>query len=126
MKLDITSSGDFDKAIRWLETAPKKKPERDLRSIGEKGVRNLQQLTPKDTGGTAMGWRYRVESTKEGSELYFFNTANPGSRANVAMLIQLGHGTATGGYVPPVDYIRPALRKLMNTAGDRLAKEMFK
>lgn len=127
MRIDITTSGDFKATIAWLNDAKGKTPTTTMNALGKEGVRALSGATPRgDTGETAAGWEYRLEKTATGSELAFVNNSHPEAYVNVAKLIQLGHGTGTGGYVPPIDYIRPALNSLFSTAGDRIAKEMVK
>lgn len=127
MRIDVTTSGDFNNTIKWLNEAKDKVPDSTLRNMGREGVAALRSATPKgETGETAAGWDYVVTKRKYGAELAFTNNAHPETQANVAKLIQFGHGTGTGGYVPPRDFINPALRGLLSTAGDRLAKEMFK
>lgn len=126
MNVGIESSGNFDNITRWLTQATNKPPTKTLNQIGKEGVSALKGATPRgETGETAAGWDYRVEQIPEGAEVAYVNNAHPESSANVAKLIQYGHGTGTGGYVPPRDYINPALRATFNNSGDRLAKEMF-
>lgn len=126
MKIEITTEGDFKDTISWLNRIKKNSPVSTLNAIGKEGVSALKGATPKDTGGTAAGWDYKVSATGGKQEVAWYNTANPGTTANVALLIQMGHGTRTGGYVPPIDYINPALKGVFSNAADRLAKEMFK
>lgn len=127
MRVDITTSGDFKNTISWLNETKNKVPTSTLNSIGREGVNALKAATPKgETGKTAAGWSYRITKNRSGAELAFINNSHPETQANVARLIQLGHGTGTGGYVPPIDYINPALRSQFNSAGDRIAKEMFR
>lgn len=127
MRLEITTSGDFSNTINWLKESQRKQPRRTLRRLGEEGIRALKAATPVgETGETARGWQYRITSDRTGSELYYYNNAHRGTQVNVAKLIQLGHGTGTGGYVPPRNYIKPALGKLFAQAGDQMAEEMFK
>lgn len=124
MKLDITTSGNFNNTIKWLNKA-NKIPTRTLNTMGREGVRQLQRKTPIDTGVTARSWGYVITTDRSGAELGFVNYHRPYG-ADIARMIQLGHGTGTGGYVPPIDYINPALRGLFSKAGDQIAKEMFK
>lgn len=126
MRIEITSKGDFKDTISWLNKMKRNSPISTLHQIGREGVAALGPATPKDSGATAMGWDYKISSKGGKHEIAWINKANPGTSANVALLIQLGHGTRNGGYVPPIDYINPALRGIFSTAGDRLAKEMFK
>lgn len=41
---------------------------------------------------------------------------------NIAIILQYGHGTGTGGYVAGRDYINPALAKIF----DQLADEAWR
>ena len=43
---------------------------------------------------------------------------------NVAVILQYGHGTGTGGYVTGIDYINPALRPVFEAMADEAWKEV--
>lgn len=127
MDVKITSSGGFENISRWLNTAKEKSLKPTLDSIAEDGVSALRSGTPMgETGETANGWAAKVTETKTGAEVAFVNNAHPGESVNVAKIIELGHATGTGGYVPPRKYIRPALANTFKNFGDKVAKEMFK
>lgn len=126
MRIDVTTSGDFKQTISWLNKSKDRLPTKAMHAMGKEGVSALRSSTPKgDTGQTASGWSYTVENNKNGAMLAFVNNAHPHTRVNVARLIQFGHGTGTGGYVPPIDYINPALRSILSTMGDRIVKEVI-
>lgn len=97
-----------------------------MESIADKGVKALSSNTPKDTGETASGWFADVVKTRNGFEIIWKNRAHPESGVNVAKLIELGHGTRTGGYVPPNPYIKQAIKPILDSAGDRIAEELIK
>mgnify|MGYP001454442094 FL=1 len=59
-----------------------------------------------------------------GPVLNFYNNAHPELRVNIALLIPLGHGTGTGGYVSPVEYMRPAMEKTIRETKDDIWREM--
>lgn len=127
MHVEFTTSGDFEATISWLKRSKDRVPMSALNDMGKEGVGALKGSTPKgETGQTAAGWSYRVSRISVGAELAFVNNAHPETGVNIARLIQLGHGTGTGGYVQPIDYINPALKSVLGDAGTRLAKEMFK
>lgn len=127
MQLKIDSKGDFGNINRWLKQVQGKSPDSVLGSIGREGVDSLRGATPKgDTGETAYGWDFVVSKTKNGSEVAWINKAHPHTAVSVAKLIDMGHATGTGGYVPPRPYIRQALGAILNNAGDRVGREMFK
>ena len=126
MQLKITSVGDFDTTNKWLaRVASGRKPE-SLERLGSMGVRALASSTPKDSGITASSWSYEVESKGRGWDLVFYNSGHPETRIPVALLIQYGHGTKNGGYVPPFDYINPALSSIFSQAGSLIAKEVMR
>lgn len=45
--------------------------------------------------------------------------------ANVAILLQYGHGTRNGGYVVGRDYINPAIRPIFDEMADKVWKEVM-
>lgn len=126
MKVTFESKGDFEGALDFLKTISTEPPKSTLNSMGEEGVRALSANTPRDTGATANGWKYKVEARGPLSELSWYNSAHPNLRVNMAVLIENGHGTRNGGYVPPRPYINRSMDPLFKNAGDRLFKEMTK
>lgn len=128
MEIDITSKGSFADTTQWLAKITNNKvPTSALNSIGRDGVKALQAATPiGDTGETAAGWSYAVNRLTNGSEVAFYNNSHPETYANIALLIQYGHGTKNGGYVPGRDYINPALRSVFSNGANRLGEEMLK
>lgn len=126
MNIGITTTGDFSAATSWLKRAAKANPQNALKALGSQGVSRLASATPKDTGQTAAGWACKVKKTSTGWDIEWYNTAHAGTGVNVAKILQLGHGTGTGGYVPGRDYINPALKPIFDDAGDKLVRELIK
>lgn len=127
IRATFTTSGGFDNITKYLKKVQSADASNTLHAMGREGVESLKRTTPTgDTGQTAMGWGYSVTKVRNGVELSFHNNAHPQESVNIAKLIRLGHGTGTGGYVPPYDYITPALSHMYRTAGDRIAKELFR
>lgn len=124
MKISVQSTGDFNNTIRWLEKSSNVNVNPTLNRLGREGVSALSSATPKDTGGTAAGWEYKIESRGGYSELYFVNNSRLNLSVNLATILDSGHGTGTGGYVPPVNYIRPAISNTFAIAGDLILKEV--
>jgi len=92
-----------------------------LSRYGEEGVQALAEATPKDSGDTARSWTYEIERTSTSYAIIWSNT-NVVDGVPIAVLIQVGHGTGTGGYVSGRDYINPALRPVF----DRIAASVWK
>lgn len=126
MQISMSTTGNFDKTTLWLRKMQTRTPVSRMNRIGENVKSALEAATPKRTGETASGWRYRVEKTKHGYQLYWFNIAHPETEANVAKLINYGHGTKNGGYVQPNPFIAPAVNGLIAAGARELGKEMVK
>jgi hypothetical protein len=92
-----------------------------LNKYGQEGVQALSQATPQDTGKTAGSWTYEIEKTPTSYAIIWSNT-NVVNGVPIAILLQVGHATATGGYVAGRDYINPALRPVF----DRMAADVWK
>lgn len=126
MKVSFVSKGDFKNALDWLDDAPKARPLEVMNAIGKHGVDSLASHTPRDTGETASSWEYTITNGPKTSEIAWLNSAHPESSANVAKLIELGHGTQNGGLVQPKPYIKKAMDDVFKQAGDKIAKGMIK
>lgn len=81
----------------------------------------MSAATPKDTGETAKSWEYVIRYETNGPVLIWRNT-NIVDGVSIAVILQYGHGTGTGGYVQGRDYINPALRPIF----DDIAKSAWK
>ena len=90
---------------------------------GRRGVEILAEGTPKRTGATAASWTYEVLSENGKTKLVFYNT-NVNKGVNIAVILQYGHGTGTGGYVVGRDYINPALQPIFDNIADAAWKEV--
>ena len=122
MRISFTEKGNFEATTGWLNRVSRIDPTDAMQSLGQEGIASLRAATPVDTGQTASGWAVEIEKTRKGAEMNFVNRAHPGSSANVATLIELGHGTRTGGYVPPRPYIKGALSNVFDKAGTVLVE----
>lgn len=122
MKVSISTTGDFSKTIKRLQKMSKFDGKKTLSQIEKQGTASLSLHTPVgETGQTALGWTGKVTD----NEIQWANNAHPQESVNIAKIIQFGHGTGTGGYVPPFNYIPPALAPVFDTAVDVIAKEVF-
>lgn len=91
-----------------------------LEKYGQMGVDALASATPVDSGTTAESWGYEISVRKEGATIHWTNT-NQNKGVYIAVILQYGHGTGTGGYVQGVDYINPAIRPVF----DKIAEEAW-
>ena len=95
-----------------------------LNALGQEGVEALREATPKRTGKTSESWSYSVEHTSKGIRISWSNSNVVDGNANVALLIQNGHGTPRGTYVEGIDYINPALRPIFDRISDKVWTEV--
>lgn len=119
--IQLSSQGDFSKTFKFLEKVKNLKIEEILRKYGELGVSALSVATPVDTGLTASSWSYQVSASGSGAKIEWMNS-NVNKGVNIAVILQYGHGTGTGGYVQGRDYINPAMRPIF----DQIANEVWK
>lgn len=124
MKITYESKGDFKKTEKWLSGISDGTSTNILRGIAQEGTQSLSSNTPRDTGITASGWRDEVRVTKDGIEIAWINVAHPEASVSIAKIIDIGHGTRNGGYVPPRPYIKSAMRPVWDNV-DKLIKEMI-
>lgn len=111
------------KTEKFLDRLINKDAYRKLDKYGETGVRALSEATPRDSGETANAWAYEIIKEKDSYTIEWTNS-NLAENVPVAVLIQYGHGTGTGGYVQGVDYINPALKPIFETIADEIWKEV--
>lgn len=119
----VTSIGSFAKMNKFLEAMKSERIFNVMDSYGRRGVDLLSSATPIDTGDTAASWEYEVKHQNGRHTLAFYNTNVEGG-VNVAIILQYGHGTGTGGYVEGIDYINPTLRPLFDKLADDLWREV--
>lgn len=119
----IHSKGELKQTFRFLEKVNRRSFFKNLEKLCEEGVDALREHTPKDTGKTSECWSYRIEEAKDGLSIYWVNS-NFNNYVNIAIILQYGHGTGTGGYVTGVDYINPALKPIFEKLADKVWKEV--
>ena len=115
--------GDFSKTEKFLKKAKDADFYKHMEQYAQMGVEALREATPLDTGETANSWTYEINVSKNSAEITWINThTNKGE--NIAILIQYGHGTGTGGYVSGQDYINPAMKSVFDKIIEGIWKEV--
>ena len=121
--IKIHHKGDFKKTTRFLNKVKDLEISNILHKYGQIGVEALSGATPIRSGETAASWRYNIGRTNGGYAITWSNThVNKG--VNIALILQLGHGTGTGGYVQGIDYINPALTDIFDEMADSAWREI--
>lgn len=119
--ISFTSRGDLKNLEKFLTKARKGDWYRQIEPLAKRGVAALAAATPTDTGETAAAWDYKISRKGGGIEIEWVNRNNEGGFP-VAIMLQMGHGTGTGGYVRGIDYINPAIRPIFDQIADGVWK----
>ena len=117
--------GDFSKLTRFLERAKEAVHLGDLDKYGREGVAALASATPVDSGETANSWYYEI-TNKNGTATISFNNSNINNGVPIAIILQYGHGTGTGGWVQGRDYINPAIQPIFDKIANDAWREVTK
>lgn len=122
--ITMRSKGSFSRSRKFLKKMSQTNIEKLLAAYGERGVALLSSATPIRSGLTANSWSYEIENSNGSARIVWTNLNIVGEKYNLAVLIQYGHGTGTGGYVSGIDYINPALRPLFEEMANSIWKEV--
>jgi hypothetical protein len=117
----FTLSGSTSNTQRFLERVGGGNLAQGLESLAQRGVAALQSSTPTESGLTAASWGYEITTTGGYTTIAWTND-HIESGVNIAVILQYGHGTGTGGYVAGRDYINPAIQPIF----DEIANELWK
>lgn len=123
--ISVKQKGDFSKTIQYLGSAEKAIRLKDLDKYGREGVAALASATPVDSGATANSWRYEITRSKGSVTISFLNS-NIQNGIPIAIILQYGHGTGTGGWVQGRDYINPAIQPIFDKITNNAWREVTK
>lgn len=121
--ISFSSKGNFSHIDKFLANMKRREYLNALKKYGELGVKTLSAATPKDTGLTSESWSYEIEQSFGTSSITWTNS-NIHDGLNIAVILQYGHGTGTGGYVRGRDYINPAIRPIFDNIAEEAWKEV--
>lgn len=119
--ISLEAKGDFSETEAWLRRMASGNIFAQLAKYGDEGVAALASATPADTGQTASSWYYEIIQDGRSWSIVWGNNHVENGQV-IAVLLQHGHGTGTGGYVQGRDYINPALQGIF----DRMAADAWK
>lgn len=123
--ITFRQKGDFSKVTHYFEKLKETAKLGVLDKYGREGVAALASATPTETGLTASSWSYTIERQK-GSVAIVFENSNINKGVPIAIILQYGHGTGTGGWVQGRDYINPAIQPIFDKMADEAWKEVTK
>lgn len=87
-----------------------------LIEIVEEAVKKLQDASPYES--IAVGWSYEIKRDRAGVKIYFNNSYTENG-ANIALIVDVGHGTSSGKWVSGKNYIKEPIQE----AYDKILKE---
>lgn len=123
--ISFRQRGDFSKTTRYLERVKEAIHLGLLDKYGREGVVALSSATPVESGLTASSWYYEIDN-KSGSAAITFYNSHVNKGVPIAIILQYGHGTGTGGWVEGRDYINPAIQPVFDRLADEAWKEVTK
>lgn len=121
--ISIQSSGNFNNTERFLHRMANGEIYNTLRKYGQIGVDALSNATPIDTRETSEAWYYEIIQNRRYWGIIWHNRHVDDGRP-VAILLQYGHATGTGGFVQGRDYINPVIKPLFNQIADECWREV--
>lgn len=115
--ITITVTGSFKSTQAFLDHVHSLNIQSILASCGQMGVSALSSATPQETGRAAHSWGYKVSRSGGVYELAWTNN-DVENGFPVVIMLQMGHGTGTGGYVQGRDFINPAIKPVFDKIAD--------
>lgn len=123
--ISFRQKGDFSKLNRYLERVKEAAKIGVLDKYGQAGVSALSSATPVESGKTATSWYYEIKRQNGSVSIEFLNS-NINKGVPIAVILQFGHGTGTGGWVQGRDYINPAIQPIFDKIAEDAWKEVTK
>lgn len=122
--ISFLHKGDFKKTEKLLKKTFGKDFRKILDDYGQRGVKLLSEATPVETGETAVSWDYEIIQNGSSISVQWHNY-NINRGVNIAIILQYGHATRSGGWVEGRDYINPALRPIFDEMAEKAWKEVL-
>lgn len=123
--ISVKSKGNFKNTEKFLKKSFGQEWRSILEKFGQRGVEALKSNTPIESGETANSWSYEI--IQNGSRIsIIWKNSNVNKGVNIAVILQYGHGTRTGGWVEGRDYINPAMRPIFDDLADAAWKAVTK
>ena len=123
--ISFRQKGDFSKLDHYFERVKEAAKIGILDKYGQAGVSALSSATPVESGKTASSWYYEIKRQNGSVALEFYNS-NVNNGVPIAVILQFGHGTGTGGWVRGRDYINPAIQPIFDKIAEDAWKEVTK
>lgn len=119
--ITITEKGNFNRTERYLRRLKEEQRLTVLNKYATLGQNALSNATPVESGQTAASWYFTIVQ-RPGYYSIRWHNSHIEDGVPIAVILQYGHGTGTGGYVQGRDYIMPAIRPIF----DQIAAEAWR
>lgn len=123
--ISYTVGGDTKRTEKFLDSIIKGDLYSNLEGHAQRGVDALMKATPRDSGETALQWSYEIVR-KSGYTVIYWKNGNIVNGFNVAIGLQYGHATGSGGWIEGQDYINGALKPIFDEIANDVWKEVQK
>lgn len=124
MEIGFATRGSFKNTEKFLREM--KSINSHIRQVAEaeaqKGVAALIAATPRDSGLAASSWGYRIVQNGRRVSIVWTNSNEENGGFPVAIMLQYGYGTGSGGYVEGRDYINPAMKPIFESIANNVWK----
>jgi len=111
--LSMSSNGSFKRTQSYLRNLSRLNIRSILESQGRAGVAALERASPIESGLAANSWNYVVTSAG-GNYTITWTNSDVENGFPVAIMLQYGYATGTGGYIQGRDYINPAIKPIFD------------
>ena len=95
-----------------------------LSKYAELGVKLLSEATPVDTGLTASSWYSEIEHESDDCIVIRWLNSNVQRGINIALILDVGHGTGTGGWIEGRNYIDPTMQPMFDSIAEECWSEV--
>jgi hypothetical protein len=112
--ISFIHKGNFGSTEKFLFKLYSQNFFKSLEYYAEKGVKALSSVTPVNTGKTSESWGYQITAEKDSVSIIWTNSNLDENGTPIAILLQYGHATNSGGYVQGRDYINPAIQPIFD------------
>jgi len=116
----VKSIGDFSSTETFLRKVSLNNHLHIFDRYAKEGVAALSSATPVHTGKTANSWSYIISEGPQGVAITWTNSSMVGG-TSLAIMLHYGYATRSGKFVQGRNYIKPAIRPIM----DKIATELW-
>lgn len=117
----LSSSGSSRRTEAYLRRLMGLNIAQILDANGQLGVDALSEATPIESGLASDSWSFRITDSDSSCTISWHNV-DVETGFPVAIMLQFGYATGTGGYVKGRDYINPAMKPVF----DKIQENVWK